>query len=252
MTSRQIEKKLKSRQQSREEQHQENWGRRIVEAEKLILSFKLDQEQAKMRITPPSSPSNAKKSLNMSPKSKKMTSKPSSRLPLQETNFSSTRVITQSAPSREQQKAENFELAGMRDLELEFLEYDFMNIEHPRSDIPQPNSQLMCTLDPSLTYANQGAPSQDNQKTNPAQRPYKEIVRLQRPEITRKAIVKDQKSYVERLKEITKKNLQSPRSGDKQKLYGKSFKICLFSTVLLFDSQNYHLTPDFYNILSWA
>lgn len=224
MPSGKIEKEMKSRQENRKELQHENWDRRVVDAEKLILNFKIDQEQAKMRISPSSSPRNAKKSSNVFSKRKKTISQTTTRLPLQEKNFTSTRTITHSAFFREQQKAENFELAEMRDLDLESTEYDFMNIEHPRSDIPQPNLQLTCTSDPVLAHADHcGSPSKEIQKTNPAQRPYQEIVRLQRPEITRKALVKDQKPYVERLKEITKKNLQSPRSIDKQKLYGEFF-----------------------------
>lgn len=217
-----IEKDLRSRQESREERQQENWGRRIAEAEKLIVSFKLDQEEAKVRITPPASPSNTKKSTNVSPRRKKTASQVSPKPPLQETNFKSTGIINQySSLFLEQQEAEDFDPAEMRNLELESAEHDFMDYEHPRSNIPQPTSQLTDTSVPIRTYTvNYSPPSQKVKETNPAKRPFQTIVRLQRPEVTRKALGTDQKSYVERLKEITKKNLQSPRSGDKQKLYG--------------------------------
>lgn len=204
-----IVKAIKSREQQRSERFTKTQEKRLHDVEKLIQSFQSDQAKIKQQYSLPKWPldGHSKRTI-VSPNSSKSS--------LHTKNLATTRTGHTSAYNISRAQ-------GNKRPHLQSSSQSFFNLEHPRGKAPQPNSSSESSSNYAAVVSDKLNPSKtkDINRVLSSDKPYQEIIRCQRPEITRKVIIADSKPYIQRLADIKQSNLQSANVHNKPKLYGQ-------------------------------
>ncbi|XP_036361144.1 uncharacterized protein LOC118764492 isoform X1 [Octopus sinensis] len=209
MSFKAIEKAIKSREQQRSERFTKTQEKRLHDVEKLIQSFQSDQAKIKQQYSLPKWPS-------YSHSKRTIVSPNSSKSSLHSKNLMTTRTI---------HTPEAYNTSRVQESKrphLQSANQSFFSLEHPRNKVPQPNSPTESSSNYVATVSDKpnSSKTKDISRVLSSDKPYQDIVRCQRPEITRKVIVADSKPYIQRLADIKQGNLQSAKVHDKPKLYG--------------------------------
>ncbi|GAB1606547.1 ciliogenesis and planar polarity effector 1-like [Argonauta hians] len=188
-------KHLTSREWKRHQRFAETQEKRLHDVERLIQNFQYDQALLKKQHTKRKfvSPDSSKSSFNF-------------------TNQNTAQNI---------HDTESFKITGMpvkkkshsqRESKMSF------NFKRPSSKVPQPNSPTESAS--KISDKHISSKPKDIRHVLSSEKTYREFVRCQRPEITRKVVVVDSKPYTQRLADMKKGNLKSSKMYDKQKMYG--------------------------------